>query len=55
MTYKEKIRDAAKKEWMKWLYKIYRRAYCQHSGNYDGCLTYKQWLDIRIDLYNPID
>lgn len=55
MTDKEKITNAAKKGWMKWLYEIYRRTYYQHSGNYDGCLTYKQWLSIRIDLYNPMD
>lgn len=55
MSNEEKIRDAAEKGWMKWLYDIYRRVYYQHFGYYDGCLTYRQWLGIRIDLYNPIN
>lgn len=53
MTDKEKIRDAAEKGWMKWLYDIYKRTYYQRFGYYCGCLSYRDWLSIRIDLYKP--
>lgn len=53
MTDKEKVRDAAKNGWMEWLYKIYRSVYYQHFGNYSGCLSYRDWLFFRIDLYKP--
>ena len=53
MTDKEKIEDAAKNEWMKDHYRIYKNVYYQHFGNYDGCLSYKNWLVSKIDLYKP--
>lgn len=53
MTFGEKINHAIKNKWLEDFYKIYRRTYYQHFGNYDGCLSYREWLGIRIDLYKP--
>lgn len=53
MTDKEKIADAAKNGWMKDHYRIYKSVYYQHFGNYVGCLSYKNWLASKIDLYKP--
>lgn len=53
MTDKEKIKDAIKNKWMKWEYNLYRKIYYQHFGNYTGCLSYRVWLETKIDLYKP--
>ena len=53
MTDKEKIADAIKNAWMKDIYIAYRNAYRYYDHNFTGCLSYHDWIAIRIDLYKP--
>lgn len=53
MTDREKIADAEKNKWMEDTYKAYKAAYYYYNGSYFGCLSYRSWLAIRIDMYKP--